>query len=167
MPKPATKSELLDDIHRERAGLGQLVASLSAEQIAQPNVVGPWSVKDVLAHLTAWKLLFLGWYAAGLRGETPALPAEGYNWGKLAQLNQQIYEQHRDQPLPEVLAQFEEAYAAVHQLAEGLPDDALFAPGAYAWTGKHALVTYIAPNTSEHYRWARQEIRKGLRAAKP
>jgi hypothetical protein len=39
----------------------------------------------------------------------------------------------------------------------------LFTPGRYAWTGTNALFAYIVPNTSSHYRWARQAIVKGLR----
>jgi hypothetical protein len=49
----------------------------------QPGIVGEWSAKDVLAHLTEWEQMVLGWYHAGLAGETPALPAPGFKWSEL------------------------------------------------------------------------------------
>jgi hypothetical protein len=56
------------------------------------------------------------------------------------------------------------SYQEIHQLVESLSEEDLFTPGKHIWTGKNALATYIAANTNDHYRWARQEIRKGLRA---
>lgn len=164
MPQPRTKSELIAEIEGERQALEQLLGTLSPEQIAQPGTVGHWSVKDVLAHLAEWEQMCLGWYAAGLRGEVPALPAEGFSWRQLPQLNQRIYERYRELDPAAVLARFEESYRQIRQLVEGLSDEDLLTPGRFAWTGKNALRSYIAPNTSEHYRWARQEIRKGLKA---
>jgi hypothetical protein len=164
MAKPTTKSQLLAEIEHERQALEQLFATISAEHMAQPDIVGPWSIKDVVAHLIAWEQLFLGWYAAGLRGEKPALPAEGFNWRQLPQLNQHIYEQYHERDLNEILERSRLSYREIYQLVESLPEEDLFTPGKHAWTGKNALVTYIAANTNDHYRWARQEIRKGLKA---
>ncbi len=163
MPRATNKKQLLEDMEKERADLEDLLATLSPEQMTQPGVLGEWSVKDVLAHLIEWEQMVLGWYASGIKGKTPAVPAEGFKWSELPALNQQIYEKHCNQPLADILKQFAASYRKTHKLVEGLSDKDLFTRGHYAWTGKNALAAYIIGCTSSHYRWARTEIRKGLK----
>jgi len=163
MPRPKSKEELLTAIAKERGALEAFLETLTREDMLEPDVVGAWSAKDVLAHLSAWEQLFLGWYCAGLRGETPALPAPGFTWNQLDQLNQQIYEEHRDEPLENVLAFFETSSQDMLALIQSLTDEQLYSPGQVAWTKKNTLSTYIVPNTSSHYAWARKELRKGFR----
>lgn len=164
MTKPTTKGQLLADIERERSALEELFSTVGSEYMTQPGIVGQWSIKDVLAHLIAWHQLCIGWYTTGLSGRQPELPAQGYNWRQLAELNQQIYEQYREQELSSILEQFRLSCQEMYQFVEGLTEAELFTPNTYAWTGKHALISFIAPNTSEHYHWAQQEIRKGLKS---
>jgi hypothetical protein len=121
-------------------------------------------VKDVLAHLSEWEQMVLGWYKAGRRGQVPHTPAEGFSWGQLPALNQQIYEKHRDRPLDDVLKQFRASYRQMLKAVQGLSEEDLFTPGRYAWAKKNTLGAYITSCTSSHYRWARTEMRKGLKA---
>ncbi len=163
MPKPTTKAQLQAEIEQERQALEELLATLSPEQMNQPAVVGEWSVKDVLAHLSEWETMWLRWFADGLAGKTPARPAEGYSWRQLPQLNQKICETYRGRELGDILKQFRASHRKICKTIEGISEQDLFTPGRYAWTGKHALAASIVPNTSQHYRWARQEIRKGFK----
>ncbi len=164
MPRPTTKTAILSESRKEYAALEQLLATLLPEEMAQPGLVGEWSVKDVLAHLTEWTQMVLGWYAAGLRGETPALPAPGYKWNQLPALNQHIYEKYRDEALADVLQGFHTTHRQIMALVESLSEEELFTPGRYDWARANALASYIVSCTSSHYNWARTELRKGLRA---
>jgi len=164
MPRPTSKDDLLTAIEKERGALETLLETLSPEQMTEPGVVGEWSVKDVLAHLVEWEQMCLGWYEAGLRSEVPPLPAPGFKWNQTPQLNQQIYEKHRSQPLDDVLEQFHASHREILKVIQGLSNEELFAPGHYAWTKTNTLGTYMVSNTSGHYLWARKEIRKGFRA---
>lgn len=163
MPRPTSKAELLAAIDQERSALDGLLATLTPEQMTSASVVGDWTVKDVLAHLVEWEQMVLGWYQAGLRGETPALPAPGYNWGQTPQLNQVIYEKHRDRPLDEILAHYQSSHAEIMALIQQLSNDDLFGARKYAWTRNNTLGAYFVSATSSHYLWARNEIRKGLK----
>jgi len=49
------KSHLLGLMQTEHSKLEALLNSLNEEQMLRPDVVGTWSVKDVLAHLTWWE----------------------------------------------------------------------------------------------------------------
>jgi hypothetical protein len=163
MPKPTSKRELLSAIDKERGTLLALLDSLTAEQMVEPGIVGEWSVQDVLAHLTAWEQLCLGWYRAGLSGETPEMPAPGFKWEETPALNRQIYEQNRERPLADVLQDFQKSHQEILGVVQSLSNDDLFTPGKVAWTGKNTMGTYFVSATSSHYLWAWSEIRKGFR----
>jgi len=166
MPKPSTKEQLLFEIDKEHKALEKFLASLTPELTNRPGAIASWSIKDVLAHLFAWEQIFLGWYSAGSHGETPHLPAEGYNWGQLDQLNQEIYEKYQHYTLEEVGEKFQASHRQILTAVEGMSDEELFIPGRYAWTRKNSLAAYVIPCTSEHYQWARREMRKGLKLGK-
>jgi hypothetical protein len=163
MPRPTSKAELLTAIEKERGALEELLESLSSEDMIEPGVVGEWSVKDVLAHLTEWEQMVLGWYRAGLRGQMPELPAPGYKWNQTPQLNQKIYKKHRDRALEQVLREFQDSHEEILDVIHDLSNDDLFTAGKYAWTRRNTMGTYFVSATSSHYLWARKEIRKGLK----
>jgi hypothetical protein len=127
-----------------------------------PGIVGEWSVKDVLAHLIEWEQMVLSWYAAGLRGEIPELPAPGFKWNQTPALNHKIFEKYKDRSLSEVQAQFETSHREIFGVIQGLSNEALFTASQSAWTKKNTLGTYFVSATSSHYLWARKEIRKGM-----
>ncbi len=163
MAKQTTKTELLKDILTERRQLDKNLAGIRPAEREIPGVCGEWSVKDLLAHLAAWEQLFLGWYQAGLHGESPAIPAPGFSWHSMHQLNQKIYEENRQRSLADVEAWYSASYQQVLGLVQALPEEDIFTAGRYSWTGSHKLVGYIAANTCNHYRWAKTLIRKWVK----
>jgi hypothetical protein len=140
------------------------LAGLPLEEMVEAGIVGEWSVKDVLAHLTAWQQMTHAWYQAGKRGETPITPSEKYTWREIPALNQEIYENHRDRPLDEVKREFVASHRETLDLIETTTDDELFTPKVYAWTKSTTLGSYLTSATSSHYEWARKEIRRGFKA---
>ena len=164
MPRPTSKDDLLAAIDKERGALEALLETLTPEQMVDPGVVGEWAVKDVLAHLIEWEQMCLGWHRAGIRGDIPGMPAPGYKWNQTPDLNQMIYEKHKERPLDDVLAQFASSHQEILGVIEGLSNEELFTAGRYAWSRKNTIGTYFVSATSSHYMWARQEIRKGFKA---
>ena len=55
------------------------------------------------------------------------------------------------------------SYHQIMEKIETLSEEALFTPGLYPWMNKNTLAAYFTSCTSSHYRWARAEIRKGLK----
>lgn len=165
MPRPTSKTQLLAAMHKEHAALEKLVEGLTTEQ--QNRVSGEieaWAFKDVLVHVTAWEQMVLGWYRAGVRGETPHLPAPGFNWRQIPALNAQIYEDGRKRPFSTVLTQFQTSFEEIKATIEAVDESEMFTPEQYAWTNKNNMATYFISATSSHYAWAKKEIRKLLRA---
>jgi uncharacterized protein (TIGR03083 family) len=155
-----TGPQLLAEIEAERKRLEANLAGLNDAEMVEPGVCGDWSVKDILAHLVAWEQLFLGWYAAGRRGETSKTPAPDLNWRQLDILNRRIYEQHRDDPLDDVRAAFATSYRDFVATVRAIPEEDLFAPNRFAWTGHWTQVAFVRGNSSSHYLWAKTLIRK-------
>jgi hypothetical protein len=160
MPRPLNKSQLLIESQKEYAALEKLLTTLTPEQMIFSGTPGEWSVKDYVAHLYEWQQMFFNWYQAGLCGEIPCVPAQGYKWSQLPALNQSIYEKYRDYPLSDVLSMFRESHCKTIQLIERLSENDLTTRALYNWMNQNALIAYLAANTSSHYHWAIKEIRK-------
>jgi hypothetical protein len=163
MPRPTTKADLVQQIEGNYDKLQTLVQELSKAEITGPNVTTKWTTKDVLAHLTEWTHMMLSWHKAGLRGETPAMPAEGFNWRQIPALNQQIFEAHKDDALADVQAAFVRSYEEILELAQTLSEDELFERSHFAWTGKNNVATYLISASCSHYDWAYKRIKRTLR----
>jgi hypothetical protein len=140
--------------------LEKSLAPLSGEEMIQPGVTGNWSVKDILAHIAAWEQLFLSWNRSGIQGHTAGRPPVGMSQRAIDELNQEIYESHRDRGLEEIKAEFSASYRQILAAVEEIPEEDMFARGRYRWTGKLTLADYIAGNTCNHYAWAKGQVRK-------
>ena len=165
MSKPTNKQELLQAIEEECLKLGLAFQGLSETVMCRPGACGDWSVKDILAHLADWEKRCLRWVQAGLRGEVPKTPDEHFNWGQLRELNHEIFLQYQDLTLDEVLERYQDSHKKIMAAIHSMTEEELFTPQRYAWTAKQPLVSYIAANTSSHYRWASKLIQKFVRSA--
>ncbi len=167
-PTP-TKDQLKTAITQEWQHLEDVVAKLEPRQLTQAGVTeAGWSAKDILAHLAAWEQLFLGWYAAGLRGETPQTPAPGYTWSaaNLHKLNEKIYRKYRRMSLTEIRRLCSESHQQLLAAFADMTEEDLSQPNRFAWTGKGALAGAVTANTWRHYRWGRTLIDKWRKAQK-
>ena len=166
MGKRLPKPELLQEIRVERSKLDALLEQLTPRQMTRAGAtLAGWSVKDILGHLIGWQQMNLDWHAAGLRGETPEVPAPGLTWKDIRKLNDRIYRKHHRRSLKAVLADYDSFHKKMLELIEEVPDEDLVTVGRFAWAGPTwTLSDYIRANTASHYRWACKHIRKWLRA---
>lgn len=161
-----SKTDLLEAIEREHRTFVDLVGSQPQQLCARAAVWGDdWTIKDLCAHLTEWEQMFLGWYRAGREGRKPAVPAEGYKWNETPLLNKAIWQKHRHKSWRVVRRQFDSSYEEILSLAEQLDERELLTPGLYPWTKKLPLMTYLAANTSSHYRTGTRILKRWLRAS--
>jgi hypothetical protein len=166
MGKRLRKKQLLAEIEEQRAALDECLALVPARLMTRAGVTpGGWSVKDILGHLVEWQEMNLNWYAAGQRGEKPAMPAPGYTLRELPRLNQMIYRKHHRRSLESVLKDYDSYHARILALIETLSDSDLVTLGRFSWTGPSwTLSDYLRASTSAHYLWARTRIKRWLRA---
>jgi hypothetical protein len=118
-----------EELERVRAGWSTLQTTLGRLDERQLTTPGPerWSVKDHIAHLTAWESTVTG----TLRGVPPHeqfdLDRGAYAslGGDVERVNEILYERHRDRSLREVLAELERVHAETITAIEQLSDDDL------------------------------------------
>jgi len=165
MGRRLPKKALLAEIQRERTALDDTLALIPPRHMTKGGVTrGGWSVKDILAHLVAWQQMNLDWYAAGLRGEKPAMPAPGYTLRDLPRLNEVIYRKHHRRSLKAVMQDYRAHHERVVALINTLSDKDLITLNRFSWTGSSwTLSDYLRASTAAHYLWARARIRRWWR----
>jgi uncharacterized protein (TIGR03083 family) len=149
MTEVLAKEPLRVAIRSARAALDDRIAALTPDELTRPGVFDGHSVKDIVAHITAWERRLVNAIDAWKRGETPAWPEPGYTLDDTDRLNDRDFDANRDRPLDEVLAESRASYAAVMALVDSLMDTDLVEPTASFRPFPLSLI--IRANTDEHY----------------
>ena len=165
MAKPKTKIELLDRSLENFEKLFDLIDSLPQTKQNQEFPKGTMNrnIRDVLAHLHHWHLMFLDWYKVGMSGEKPAMPTKDYSWKETPALNKWIQKKYQKNNLATVKQFFKESYMDVQKIIEHHTDAELFEKKRYHWTGSTSLGVYLIGATSAHYAWALKLIKKATK----
>jgi hypothetical protein len=157
LPETITKSELLQSIRDERRALEKNLARLTHQQMLQPKTMGEWSIKDALAHISAWERYMLTWTGNLLNGKAPGTPEP---WD-IERINAGIYAQVKDKPLNEVLEEFRESYRAALAFAENVTEAQVQTQYSNTWP-MGPLWLGIAANMNFHYKEHREDLEKWL-----
>ena len=132
---PQNKAELLAQIDEETAFWDRLLAEVGEDRMLQPGVTGDWTFKDVVAHLIGWRRRSLARLEAAQQGvDPPSPPWPAALEGKDEDvINRWIYEQNRDRPLADVLAESREQFRRMRELTAAIQEDVLMQPNRFAW----------------------------------
>ncbi len=165
MPRPTTKDQLLNLSQKNYLKLQDFIDSIPKEiQLREfPEGTLNRNIRDVLAHLHHWHLMMIDWYTIGMRGTKPDIPAKGYTWKTLPDLNRKIWEMYKNVVLETVKIDLEKSFKDIQQVIERHTDDELFEKKRYHWTGTTSLGAYLISCTSSHYDWALKLIKKAIR----
>ena len=95
----STKEELIAILWRMRADIERFAADAGPERMEVPGVAGDWCLKDVIAHLNAWRWWSVARMEGAMRNEKPRPPwkAEVDEWeeGNVDQINEEFFESAR------------------------------------------------------------------------
>lgn len=162
MSRPKTKRELLGLSRENYQKLIGFIDSFSEDEVHAEFPEGTLNrnIRDVLAHLYHWHLMFLNWYNEGMAGKKPDMPAKGYFWKDTPALNREIWKMYRDKDLDEVRRLLDGSHTKVRKIIEKHTDAELFEKKRYKWTGSTSLGVYLVGATSSHYDWAYKLIKK-------
>lgn len=163
MPRPTSKSELLTRSQANYEKLIDYVEALAPKEQAAEFKPGTMNrnIRDVLAHLHHWHVMFLSWYEVGMSGEKPDMPAKGYTWKTMPDLNHWVWEKYRSTPLASAKTSLNKSFKQVQAIISRHTDEELFTKKKYKWTGSTSLGQYLVSNTSSHYDWALKLIKRG------
>lgn len=169
MSRPTNKKDLLYLSQQNFDALIDFVAFIpeSSRYTEFPEGTMNRNIRDVLAHIHHWHLMFLDWYEVGMNGQKPDIPAKGYTWKTTPELNLKIRNDYQRTDLDEVLIKLKLSFQEVRKIIFKHSDDELFEKGKYTWTGTTSLGAYLVSATSSHYDWALKLIKKATKTALP
>jgi hypothetical protein len=98
-------------------------AGLSESQLLEPGVVGPWSVRDIIAHVTTWEEEALKHLPGILAGRRP--PRYSVTYGGIDAFNAMMGARKMDVSLAEVFRQQAAVHRRVVALIARTPEKAL------------------------------------------
>lgn len=160
--EPESKRELLEIMQGERSRFDAVVGKLTEAQLQEPGIEGGRSVKDILAHITAWEQRMIRWAGEATAGLIPQRPAPGMTWDDLDQLNEQTYLENMDKTLADVLLASASSYAHVLKTVQALTESDLFNGSRFAWRDGDPMWHMVAANTWWHYKEHREQIEAWL-----
>ena len=115
------KGQLLNKLEQAWALFTEAYAGLSAEQLVEPGVMGDWSVKDILAHVTTWEQESLKYLPLIIQGGSP--PRYSVKYGGIDAFNAQMREQKRGLSLSDVLRQLDETHRRLIDYVQSAPEE--------------------------------------------
>ena len=163
MSRFSTKEDLLADAAAARVKLEGLLDEIPDTAKLEPIVDG-MSVKDFITHRTEWGRMMINRYNEAAAGGTPAVPAEGYTWGQLNELNAEIHTRFAGTRLDEAESRFTRTNDELFALINGCSEDELFEKRFYSFTGTTDLAAHFTSATGGNYRSAYKHINRWWRA---
>ena len=118
---------------------------------------GGWSIKDHLAHLTAWERSIAAMLRGRPRHEGLGVDRTTYLGHDIDEINQEVYERNRDRPASEILADFRRSHQEIMSILEGISDEDLRKPYSHYLPEEPGeetgapIVNWIAGDTYSHY----------------
>jgi len=114
------KAELLEQVAGAHARLAGALEGLTDEEAGRAGLTAKWSVKDALAHITAWEHEGAG-YLAGLLDGTAG--PRRFTDEVVERFNEEAVEARRGRTLGELLAETRAGHAAMLAAVGRLPEE--------------------------------------------
>ena len=115
------RQQLLKRLDKAWAALKDSYTGLSDSQLVEPGVMGDWSVKDILAHVTTWEEEALKVLPLILQGGRP--PRYSTMYGGIDAFNALMTEQKRGLALSTVLRQLDETHRRLSDYVLSAPEE--------------------------------------------
>jgi hypothetical protein len=158
--KSMTGPRLVEILQTKRAEWNALLAQIGPERMEIPGVVGDWSVKQLVAHLS--------WYEAAIvEGAEHALSTGTFKRRRpegvsMDEMNARIASESRNRPVTEVLAEADSVFARLLPLIESCPENLLNDPGVLGLPQDMVPWMGVANNSYAHYREHEPDLRAWL-----
>ena len=142
------KEEILDALEDEREQFLEAIEGLSDETLQEPGVLGEWSIKDLMSHISAWEaeLVKLLWQVQ--QGQKPS--SIHFSMPNKDEINRQWYQDTRSRPLDRVYADFQAVRKQTTRRIEAISDKVLNDAQRYPWLNSHPLWSWVANDSFRH-----------------
>lgn len=128
-----SKTQLLAELHNEIAEWQALLDEIGEANMTQPQVAGGWSIKDIVAHLTGWRIRTVRRLQAILHHEPDFTTPWPPELQEDDEINAWIYESNRNRPLADVLSDSRKVLQQLVDTIDAFSDDELHDPQRFQW----------------------------------
>jgi hypothetical protein len=127
------RADLLAELNAENDAWERLLADIGEDRMDEPGIAGAWSIKDIVAHLAAWRRRTVGRIEAVAQGQ----PEPAHEWPADLQeddeINAWFHERDRGKSVRETLAESRRVFEQLVSAIAKLPEDALSDPARFPW----------------------------------
>ncbi|MFW9978626.1 MAG: ClbS/DfsB family four-helix bundle protein [Candidatus Thorarchaeota archaeon] len=131
------KQMLMEQLDLTYSWIERMISKMSDIDISESIVHKDRSVKDILAHITAWNWNGIKWIESIAKDEKPILPMEGHSIEERPQvfdsLNEEIHKESLKKSVKEVLNEHSESWRALMTTVEGLAEEDLNRTFRFEW----------------------------------
>lgn len=142
MSDNTSKAQLLAELKDEQNQWEALLSEIGEDHMTQPGVAGEWSIKDVVAHMTAWRRRTVARFQAALRHEplpAPEWPANLDADDDVEAINAWFHAADRNRPLADVLDESRAVYQRLVETLAAFPEAELSDPTRITWVDPSEL----------------------------
>jgi hypothetical protein len=145
-----THENILKQIKEEWADLKAQLSKVPANRMDEGGVVGPWSVKDIVGHITTWERQAITAVSNYIAESDTAILA----WkDDLDGFNLQAVDDTRSKTLDDLMTSLDQTHSELLAFVAGVPGDALSVDG---------VINRIQEDTFDHYAEHTASIRQWL-----
>lgn len=142
------KNDILVQLESQRERFLDAIEGLPEAELEQPGVVGVWSIKDILIHISRWEAELVKLLFQARQGKKPT--SIHFTQLDVDQTNQEWYEESRDRPLRLALEDFHAVRNQTILRVETFSERDLKDPARYKWADHRPLAEWIASDSFEH-----------------
>ena len=144
-----TAQILSENLKESRRKLSRAVRSCSMQEEISPG----WTVREVIIHITGWDLVVDQALRAYLQGDPPfQLDSPDIDLN-----NQEMISDRSEQPLDQVLEEWQQARKSLLETLSQLTETDLAAFRPFPWEG-HGTLAEMVGILAEHERWHADQI---------
>jgi len=151
------KKEIIEKLKNSRAAFLDAIDGLSDDAMLEPGVVGEWSVRDLLVHLTLWEAGLVTLLFHIKEGRKP--PPDEKAAETMDQKNARWHAENKDRPLDLARADFIAVRKQTLRRVRALTQAEFEKADKLAWLEGAPLSKWIASDTFDHEAEHIQQIR--------
>ena len=148
------RDRLIERVHREWTAFERSLDSLTDAALLEPGVVGDWSLRDLMVHITSWEEEALK--AIPIILEDRRLPRYRQVYGGIDAFNAKEQEAKADLSLEQVRADMEACHQRLVSHLTELPDESLKSGGRLARRLKQDTYDHYREHTLHVVEWRQQ-----------
>lgn len=152
-----TKAELMPEVEQAWAALNAAIDRLSETQLTTLRDPQGWTVKDHLIHVAYWERSAVFFLTGQPRHVALGVDESLYLRGSDDEINAAIFQEHKDLPLTEALAQFRDTHQQLLSVLQPLTDADLqkryreYLPDEPADGDGPLAIDVVDGNSANHY----------------